>query len=111
MAYWFQDPGIKSLLPLATSTSIKGLVTFFNSPALVIGANSLAEGFMPQPSIIDIFNSRCTTKRSFFVTDEYSERFALKASRVLDGAGLPRTSGTRPSLRHPLTMSRSAVPR
>jgi alcohol dehydrogenase class IV len=87
MAYWFQDPGIKSLLPLATSTSIKGLVTFFNSPALVIGANSLAEGFMPQPSIIDIFNSRCTTKRSFFVTDEYSERFALKASRVLDGAG------------------------
>jgi hypothetical protein len=87
MAYWFQDPAIKGLLPLATSTSIKGLVTFFNSPALVIGANSLAEGFMPQPSIIDIFNTRCTTKRSFFVTDEFSERFALKAARVLDGAG------------------------
>ncbi|MCU0576486.1 MAG: iron-containing alcohol dehydrogenase [Desulfobacterota bacterium] len=87
MAYWFQDPAIKGLLPLATSTSIKGLVTFFNSPALVIGANSLAEGFMPQPSIIDIFNTRCTTKRSFFVTDEFSERFALKAARVLEGAG------------------------
>lgn len=87
MTYWFQDPGIKSLLPLATSTSIKGLVTFFNSPALVIGANSLAESFMPQPSIIDIFNTRCTTKRSFFVTDEFSERFALKAAKVLEGAG------------------------
>jgi alcohol dehydrogenase class IV len=87
MTYWFQDPGIKSLLPLATSTSIKGLVTFFNSPALVIGANSMAESFMPQPSIIDIFNSRCLTKRSFFVTDEFSERFAAKAAKVLEGAG------------------------
>jgi hypothetical protein len=87
MAYWFQDPGIKSLLPLATSTSIKGLVTFFNSPALVIGANSMAEAFMPQPSIIEIFSTRCEKKRSFFVTDEFSERFALKASRVLEGAG------------------------
>ena len=87
MSYWFQDPGIKALLPLATSTSIKGLTTFFNMPALVIGANSLAESFMPQPSIIDIFNSRCTTRRSFFVTDEFSERFALKAARVLEGAG------------------------
>lgn len=87
MAYWFQDPAVKGLLPLATSTSIKGLVTFFNAPALVIGANALAEGLMPQPSIIDIFNTRCLTKRSFFVTDGFSERFALKASRVLDGAG------------------------
>lgn len=83
MAYWFQDPAIKGLLPLATSTSIKGLVTFFNMPALVIGANSVAEAFMPQPSIIDIFNTRCTTKRSFFVTDEFSERFAKKISNVL----------------------------
>ncbi|HOS97369.1 MAG TPA: iron-containing alcohol dehydrogenase [Deltaproteobacteria bacterium] len=87
MAYWFQDPGIKSLLPLATSTSIKGLVTFFNSPALVIGANSLAEAFMPQPSIVDIFTTRCERKRAFFVTDEFSERFARKASKVLEGAG------------------------
>lgn len=87
MTYWFQDPGIKSLLPLATSTSIKGLATFFNMPALVIGANSLAEAFMPQPSIIDIFTTRCTTKRSFFVTDEFSERFANKAVKVLQGAG------------------------
>ncbi|MDT8273833.1 MAG: iron-containing alcohol dehydrogenase, partial [Desulfomonilia bacterium] len=87
MSYWFQDPAIKGLLPLATSTSIKGLVTFFNMPALVIGSNSLAEAFMPQPSIIDIFTSRCTTKRSFFVTDVFSEKFAQKLSSVLATAG------------------------
>lgn len=87
MAYWFQDPAIKGLLPLATSTSIKGLATFFNMPALVIGSNSVAEAFMPQPSIIDIFNTRCTTKRSFFVTDEFSERFAKKVTDVLEVYG------------------------
>lgn len=87
MTYWFQDPAIKAILPLATSTAIKGLVTFFNSPALVIGANSLAEGVMPQPSIVDIFNERCTTKRGFFVTDAFSERFAKKAVKTLEGAG------------------------
>jgi len=87
MSYWFQDPAIKGLLPLATSTSIKGLVTFFNMPALVIGSNSLAEAFMPQPSIIDIFTSRCITRRSFFVTDAFSEKFAQKLSTVLATAG------------------------
>lgn len=87
MTYWFQDPSIKAVLPLATSTSIKGLVTFFNAPALVIGSNSLAEGLMPQPSIIDIFTSRCEKKRGFFVTDAFSERFAAKAVKVLSSAG------------------------
>ncbi len=87
MTYWFQDPAIKGLLPLATSTSIKGLTTFFNMPALVIGSNCLAEAFMPQPSIIDIFNTRCTTRRSFFVTDAFSEKFAKKLFHVLDAAG------------------------
>lgn len=87
MTYWFQDPAIKAILPLATSTSIKGLVTFFNAPALVIGSNALAEGVMPQPSIIDIFNTRCEKKRGFFVTDEYSEKFAKKAIKVLEAAG------------------------
>jgi alcohol dehydrogenase class IV len=87
MTYWFQDPGIKSLLPLATSTSIKGLTTFFNVPALIIGANVFPEGIVVGPSIIDIFNDRSENKRIFFVTDEFSQRYAKRIAEVFEPHG------------------------
>ena len=32
MSYWFEDPTLKALAPLALSTSIKGLSTLFFTP-------------------------------------------------------------------------------
>ena len=44
MAYWFENPTLKALAPLALSTSIKGLTTIFNTPNMFIGSNVLPEG-------------------------------------------------------------------
>ena len=44
MPYWFEDPMLRSLAPLALSTSIKGLTTIFNVPKMFVGANVFPSG-------------------------------------------------------------------
>jgi len=87
MSYWFQDPGIKGLLPLATATSMKGLTTFFNIPAFIIGSNALPEGPVIGPSTVDFLNARCPRKRAFLVTDEACNRFASRVAGVIEAGG------------------------
>ncbi|MBU1209282.1 MAG: hypothetical protein KKH04_20550 [Proteobacteria bacterium] len=38
MGYWFENPTLKALAPLALSTSSKGLTTIFNTPKMFIGS-------------------------------------------------------------------------
>ncbi|MBP1716511.1 MAG: alcohol dehydrogenase, iron-containing, partial [Deltaproteobacteria bacterium] len=87
MAYWFENPTLKALAPLALSTSIKGLTTIFNTPKMFMGSNVFPEGPVVGPSTMDSINPRCPRKRAFIVTDEFSKRFAIKAVRFLESGG------------------------
>jgi alcohol dehydrogenase class IV len=87
MAYWFENPTLKALAPLALSTSIKGLTTIFNTPKMFIGSNVFPEGPVVGPSTMDTLAPRCPRKRAFLVTDDFSRRFAAKAVRFLETGG------------------------
>lgn len=87
MAYWFDNPTLKALAPLALSSSIKGLNTIFNTPVMFVGSNVLPEGPVIGPSTMDAIGPRCPKKRAFVVTDEFSNRFAGKAARFLESGG------------------------
>src|SRR5512143_3019249 len=87
MAYWFENPTLKALAPLALSTSIKGLTTIINIPAMFIGSNVFPEGPVVGPSTMDTLGNRCAKKRAFIVSDEFSNKFAAKAARFLKSGG------------------------
>jgi len=87
MPYWFENPTLKALAPLALSTSIKGLTTIFNTPKMFIGSNVFPEGPVVGPSTMDSIALRCPKKKAFIVTDEFSKRFASKAARFLESGG------------------------
>ena len=87
MPYWFENPTLKALAPLALSTSIKGLTTIFNTPKMFIGSNVFPEGPVVGPSTMDSIALRCPRKKAFIVTDEFSKRFASKAARFLESGG------------------------
>lgn len=98
MAYWFENPTLRALAPLALSASIKGLTTIFNTPKLFVGANVFPEGPVIGPSAMDSIGPRCPRKRGFLVTDEFSRRFASRAVRFLKSGGfaVEMFSGCRP---------------
>jgi alcohol dehydrogenase class IV len=85
--YWFTDPALKNLLPLAGASAFKGLSTTFRTPMLIMGANTLPEGPALGASVIDIMAVRCPKKRAFIVTDEYTVNYANRVARVLEGKG------------------------
>jgi len=87
MGYWFENPTLKALAPLALSTSIKGLTTIFNTPKMFIGSNVFPEGPVVGPTTMDTLALRCPRKKAFIVTDEFSKRFAAKAVRFLESGG------------------------
>jgi len=87
MGYWFENPTLKALAPLALSTSIKGLTTIFNTPKMFIGSNVFPEGPVVGPSTMDSIAPRCPKKKAFIVTDDFSKRFANKAARFLESGG------------------------
>ena len=87
MGYWFENPTLKALAPLALSTSIKGLTTIFNTPKMFIGSNVFPEGPVVGPSTLDSIGPRCPKKKAFIVTDDFSKRFASKAARFLESGG------------------------
>ncbi len=87
MAYWFENPVLKALAPLALSSSVKGLTTIFNTPKMFIGSNVFPEGLVVGPTTMDTIGLRCPRKKAFVVTDEFSKRFAAKAVRFLESGG------------------------
>ena len=87
MGYWFENPTLKALVPLALSSSIKGLLTIFKTPKIYIGSNVFPEGMVIGPYTMDALGPRCAKKRAFIVTDQFSERFAKKAVQFLRSGG------------------------
>jgi len=87
MAYWFEDPMLRSLLPLSISSSIKGLTNIFNVPKMIVGSNVFPSGMSIGPSTIDTLSARCAKKRAFIVTDQFSKRFAKKIVPFLENGG------------------------
>jgi alcohol dehydrogenase class IV len=87
MGYWFENPTLKALAPLALSSSIKGLLTIFKTPKIYVGSNVFPEGMVIGPSTMDALGPRCARKRAFIVTDEFNERFAKKAMQFLQSGG------------------------
>lgn len=87
MSYWFQDPGLKALLPLALADSIRGMTTLFKTPAFIMGFNVFPEGMVIGPSTADFIGAHCPKKRAFVVADEFSERFAAKTAGYFTANG------------------------
>lgn len=87
MGYWFEDPTLKALAPLALSTSIRGLNTIFNTPKIYAGFNVFPEGPVIGPSTMDALATRCNQRRAFVVTDAFNERYAKKAVQFLESGG------------------------
>ncbi|MCK5547011.1 MAG: iron-containing alcohol dehydrogenase [Rhodospirillaceae bacterium] len=87
MGYWYEDPTLKALVPLALSSSIRGLTTVINTPKTYAGFNVLPEGLVIGPTAMDTLTIRCDKKRAFVVSDEFNERYAKKAVRFLELGG------------------------
>jgi alcohol dehydrogenase class IV len=87
MGYWFQDPALKALLPLALADSIRGMTTMFKTPTFIMGFNVFPEGMVIGPSLADFISARCPKKRAFVVADEFSERFADKTASYFKANG------------------------
>ena len=87
MDYWFTDPLLKALLPLASSTSIKGLSSTFATPTLFIGPNIFPEGMALGGNPVDIMGARCESRRAFFVTDESADTYAARIARKFEAGG------------------------
>lgn len=87
MGYWFQDPGLKALLPLALANSIKGMTTLFKTPALIMGFNVFPEGMVIGPSVADFIGAHSPKKRAFVVADAFSERFAATTAGYFKANG------------------------
>jgi alcohol dehydrogenase class IV len=87
MSYWFEDPALKGLLPLATATAIKGLTTFFNVPFIIMGSNVLPEGLVIGPSTVDFLMVKCEKKRAFIITDEFAKQFASRVAKTIEPWG------------------------
>jgi len=87
MAYWFEDPILRSLAPLALASSVKGLTTIFNTPKMFVGANVLPTGLAIGASTMDTLSCHCPRKRAFIVTDGFSQRFVKKVTPFLESGG------------------------
>lgn len=87
MSYWFTDPVLKNLFPLAFSSSIRGLSSNYSMPNLVIGPNAFPEGPALGGSVVDALAARCDKKRAYLVTDEHAERYAKRVSQALEAGG------------------------
>ncbi len=87
MSYWFEDPTLKALAPLALSSSIKGLSTLFFTPRIYAGYNVIPQGPVIGSTTIDPLANRCEKKQAFIVTDEFNERNAKKAGEFLESGG------------------------
>jgi len=87
MGYWFDDPTLKALAPLALSSSIRGLTTVFNTPKTYAGFNVIPEGPVIGPTPMDVLEVKCQKKRAFIVTDEFNKRYAKKVVVFLGSGG------------------------
>ncbi len=83
MTYWFTEPTLKRIVPLAGATAVRGLSTPFSVPSIFMGANALSEAQGLGAGVFDLVGAACAKKRAFIVTDEHTGRYAARVSNVL----------------------------
>lgn len=84
MTYWFTDPVLRALVPLASASAIRGLSTPFAVPRIFMGANALSEAPGLGAGVFDVIAASCERKRAFVVTDQHATRYATRVSAVLE---------------------------
>jgi alcohol dehydrogenase class IV len=87
MTYWFTDPALKSLVPLAGASAVKGLSSTFMVPRIIMGANALSEAGGLGAGIGDMLAMTCAKKRAFMVTDKVAARYAERAAGLMQSKG------------------------
>ncbi len=87
MTYWFTNPVLKSLVPLAGASAVRGLSATFSMPRIIMGANVLAEENALSPGIADMLANIRPSKRAFIVTDNFAGRFAERVSDLFKHKG------------------------
>ena len=87
MTYWFTDPTLKSLVPLAGASAVKGLSSTFMVPRIIMGANALSEAGGIGAGIGDMLAMTCAKKRAFMVTDKVAVRYAERAASLMQSKG------------------------
>ncbi|MBL7166478.1 MAG: iron-containing alcohol dehydrogenase [Dehalococcoidales bacterium] len=87
MTYWFTEPALKSLVPLAGASAVRGLSTPFTVPRLFMGANALSEAAGLGAGVFDMIAASCQQKRAFIVTDKHAVRYANRVSEVVKKSG------------------------
>ena len=85
MTYWFTQPELKALVPLAGASAIRGLSTPFGTPMIFMGANALSEAGGLGATVVDSLAAMCVKKQAFIVSDEYVGRYATRVASVLEG--------------------------
>lgn len=87
MTYWFTDPSLKALVPLASASAVKGLSSTFMVPRIIMGANALSEASGIGAGIGDMLAMTCAKKRAFMVTDKVAARYAEIAAGLMQSKG------------------------
>ena len=87
MPYWFNDPALKTLVPLAGASAVLGLSAQFNMPHIVMGANVLAEQSALGAGIADTLAAIRPTRRAFLVTDNVARRYAEGVASLFQHKG------------------------
>ena len=87
MKYWFNSPELKAILPLASSSAIRGLSSSFNTPKIFMGPNALPKGKGIGSSPIGFIGAKCSKKRAIIITDEFAKRFSSRVIKALEVGG------------------------
>jgi hypothetical protein len=87
MTYWFTEPTLKALVPLACASAIRGLSTTFSVPRMFMGANALSEAAGLGGGVFDALGALCTRKKAFIVSDKNAARYAERTSEVMQKSG------------------------
>ena len=87
MKYWFNEPELKAILPLAASSAVRGLSSNFNTPRIFMGPNTLPKGKGLGASPIDLIGAKCSKKRAFIVTDDFAKRFSSRVIKAFEASG------------------------
>jgi alcohol dehydrogenase class IV len=109
VSYWFENPLLKPFLPMAVSTSVKGLSSRFVAPRIFFGANLFPEGPSLMPTPVSIIKRRCPRQRAFLVTDPVAEKHAGRVAGALERDGFATQTWNQTKPEAPLENVKAAA--
>ncbi len=85
--FWFTDPFLKPLLPLAGACFVKGLGSNFMANKVFMGPNIFPVGPQIFPGAPPQIALKCPKKKAVIVTDDFSKRFIPQVQRSFQDEG------------------------